>query len=776
VTLEQPAARAAGAQWLLPLLLVLFFCSGMSALVYQVLWLRLLALVFGVTVWAASTVLASFMGGLALGSFTAGRLVDRVRNPLLLFGVAEALVGLSALLTQPALNAVEGVYAALHPSLPPGLAAITLVRFILSFAVLIVPATLMGATLPIVVRSSLVRAEQLGPRVSLLYATNTAGAIAGTLLAGFYLIGGVGISGSFRLAAAVNFAVALVAGLAALRLPESTETRTAPARAADAPAAATSCARRAVLAVFTLSGFASLAVEVIWFRLLVLFQDVTTYAFTVMLATYLLGIALGSYAVTPLMRRRVDWLVRLAVIELAIGVVCLLSMAAMLAGFGLVEPAERLLGRPLRGSLELLGAASLVGVLPTTLLLGVAFPIGLRLWAGDGDDGETGRRIGAFYSLNVLGAIGGSVAAGFVLLPLIRSRPSLIVVAAISLFGGLLLLAASRHPRRLALGALGVAAFAAVAALIPNPAGVVNAYRRPGEALVWHEEGIQTTVDVVRNSRGHLVMFLDGWGQASDDPGTAAVHRYLGFLPTLIHPDPREALVVGLGGGATAGAVARYPTTQVDDVELSASVVRGSEHFRSVNFDVLRNPRARLLLEDGRNHLMVTRKRYDVVTADVIWALLAGAGNLYSKEYFELIRDRLDDDGIVMYWSGAETEEHFKVIVRTFLTVFPDASFWHFGEMMVGSKAPLRVERAAFDRRMQDPEIRETAESIGIRSYDDLAAQFRANADDMRRYVGDGPILTDDRPLVEYYLSLSGDTRRADLSGVPRNPAGTIGP
>ena len=301
--------RARGASWLLPALAILFFLSGAAGLIYQVLWLRELALVFGVTTYAAGAVLASFFAGLALGSLVAGRLVDRARRPLVWYGAAEILVGLSALASTAALDGVEALYVALEPALPSGLAWLTLVRFVFSFAVLLVPTTLMGATLPIVIRSSLLRREALGGRAALLYGVNTAGAIAGTLLAGFLLIGELGIEASFRLAAAINVAVGLAAFVASRALGAADPAPASAAAGADAAGArVTERNRRLVLAVFAVSGFASLALEVVWFRVLVLYLDVSTYAFSVMLAAVLGGIAAGSCLVAPLLRRRLAWL------------------------------------------------------------------------------------------------------------------------------------------------------------------------------------------------------------------------------------------------------------------------------------------------------------------------------------------------------------------------------------------------------------------------------------------------------------------------------------
>jgi spermidine synthase len=740
--------------------MLLFFCSGTSALIYQVLWLRLLALVFGVTVWAASTVIASFMAGLALGSFGAGRLVDRVRQPLLWFGIAEAGVGLSALATPWALDAAEHLYTALYHQFPESLAILTVARFSVSMVVLLVPTTLMGATLPIVVKSSVMLVGRLGERVSLLYAINTTGAIVGTLLAGFYLVGSVGIARSFELAATVNVAISIVAALLAQAVPPVDAVADVDA---DDEAACSERARRLVLGVFILSGFTSMAQEVIWVRLLVFFQAVNTYAFTIMLAAFLGGIALGSFLAAPLMRRR-DPLPLLAGLEIAIGASTLLSLIALTAADRVIPMAQHLLRNPYWETLPA-ALASILAVLPTTTLMGLAFPIGLRLWAAGSDGRETGRRIGVFYSLNVLGSIGGAVAAGFVLLPLIGSYASLIVVAGLSVLGGIALLAALPRPIALRIGAAGLALFAAALWLAPDPYGVIVRYRYGGHEVLWREEGVQTTVWVHRVPDGTLAMFLDGHNQATDGAG-AAIHRMIGTLPVALHPSPREALVIGLAGGATAGAVARYPGVHTDVVELSGGVARGSEFFRRVNDDVLHRPTTRLLVADGRNHLMMTDKRYDVITADIIWPYHAGAGNLYSREYFELARGALTEDGIMLQWVGALKETQHKLVMRTFLDVFPDATLWGDGTLLVGTKHPLRLDPTAVERKLADPATRDVLAGIGVTSLDSLVARYWAGPDELRRYVGPGPLLRDNKPAIEYFLSLPTDEPVGDIAHV----------
>src|SRR5215207_6654419 len=500
-----------------PTLLLLFFASGACGLVYQQLWVRLLSLVFGVTIYAVSTVLASFFAGLALGSLVAGRLVDRARRPLRWYGVAEILVGLAALATIAALSGVERSYVWMAGLLPDSVGLLTVVRFVLSFAVLLIPATLMGASLPIVVRSALVRSGRLGERVSLLYATNTAGAIAGTLLAGFWLIGERGLTFSFRLAAGVNIAVGLVALLGSrfweAGVAEPVDPVAAPAdseRRRDPVLPERS--RRVVLGVFIISGFVSLGLEVVWFPILVLYLASTTYAFTIMLATVLAGIALGSYLVAPLMRLRLDWLKVLVAAELILSLVALVSLYFLSKSYAVTDRARDALGF-LSSDLQPMLVASGLAIFPTTLLFGFAFPIGVRLWsaAPRGAPDESGRRVGVFYACNVAAGIAGSVIVGFVLIPALGTRRSLIVLAVLLLASGLVALAVAAPPRvsfAVTGVAVGVFAMAAVT-LVPNPWTAALTNRFPGEQLLWQEEGPQTTVSVHSVPDGSTRMYLD---------------------------------------------------------------------------------------------------------------------------------------------------------------------------------------------------------------------------------------------------------------------------
>ena len=745
-------SRDATVRWLLPVACLLFFGSGLAALIYQVVWLRSLSLVFGVTVHAASTVLAGFMAGLAVGSALAGRLRFGVRQSLAAFAAIELGVGATALVAIPLVTWMTGSYAALGPSLPESFTLLTMVRFVMASAALIVPTSLMGATLPVLVRATGAD-PRMGTRLSALYATNTAGAIAGALLAGFYLVPALGLRQSAWLAAGVNLSVAVLALAVRTRITDTpaadvtTHDPSGPeAIAIDAPTRAT------VLGVFAASGFVSLALEIIWFRVLALHLRPTAYAFTIMLAAVLAGISGGSYLVAPLFRRERPWLAILASIQLASALIALLSLNFV----PWVGQVQVVLG-PLLGLVGIdeyvwpLVTTSLLSILPTSLLLGAAFPIGLRLWISQAGD-DASQRVATFYSLNVCGAILGAIVAGFLLLPWFGSRGALIVVSFVTLVSSLAL------AYRLWATLPNVAGFLSIVGPVAFVMGSLNVIdpfedfvRRVhrNERVMWLGEGVQTTVSVQQQRRGPRVMYLDGMHQADDSPPSRLTHHRIGALPMMLHPNPKRVLVIGLGGGATPGAAAMFPGAQVDVVELSGEVVRGADFFGHINFDLMTRPNVHLRVDDGRNFLLTTTTKYDVITADLILPNRAGATSLYSRQYFELVRKALAPGGMVLQWLGSDTDVEYKLIMRTFLSVFPQTTLWGDASLMAGTLEPFSLGAAHFEERRRDPAFR------AVFNWDlkTMRRLYVAGPAALASFVGEGPLLSDDRPVTEYFLS-----------------------
>lgn len=757
-------------------LLVLFFGTGACGLIYQQLWLRELSLVFGVTVQAVSTVLAAFFGGLALGGFLAGRWSRRTRRPVVWYGALEIGVGALAVLTPLALAGAGDLYVWFAKDVTGQLGVLTVVRFTLSFAVLVIPATLMGASLPLLASSSMLRSGRLGDRVGMLYASNTAGAVVGTVAAGFWLIGLWGVSRTFLLAALLNVGIGAAAVFAGWRwgaddaIAADDLDATSVERSTDATTTG-SPIRVVVLSVFAVSGFVTLALEVVWFRQLVLFLESSTYAFTVMLATVLVGIAVGSAVAAPVLRRArhpVRWL---AAVEIVLGLAALGSFYMLSKSYSVVDRASDVVGA---SPLAVIIVASGLAMLPATLLMGFAFPFGIELWV-DGEDDARGERVGTFYAVNVAAGIAGSLVAGFVMVPTIGGQASVAILSLAILASGLWLAWYALPARQWLVSAGSVAVLAAIviAVLLPDPYDSVMIHRFPGERVIWKADDAQTTVSI-QQSGDFRVMYVDGQHQANNTPEMVAYHRLLGTLPVAIHPDPRSALVIGLGGGVSPGALSGAPGVDVTVVELSPEVVEGAEYLSDVNDDVTRRGNVEIKVDDGRNHMLVTDERYDIITADVILPTHAGAGKLWSVEYWELTRRALAPGGITVQWVPQEHTRDYQMIVRSFLEVFPNTTVWASGSMLIGSDEPLHLDRAALETKLSDPTWAALLGRVGITSWDAFTTFFTADSESVRSAIGDGDLLTDDHPRLEYYRTLPPAGTGWDPTSLPVSPVDAL--
>lgn len=794
---------------------VFFFVSGASGLIYQVVWVRILSLTFGVTVHAVSMVLAGFMAGLALGSYVAGRLADRLSRPLVAYGLVECAIGATALLTPHAFAALSDTYPVLNRAVELQTTAWASVglgghvaawlpgalRLLLAFGILLVPTTLMGATLPVILRSPQVRRGSLGRSVSLLYAVNTFGAIAGTVAAGFYLISGYGIQASVRIAAALNLAVGASALMLSLWRQVSSPSSEAPPPAMALPAAAAASQAlasaqperlRIVYLAFGVSGLCALGYEVIWFRLLSLFVESSTYAFSIMLAMVLLGIAAGSYILGPVVSRfegRADWWLIFAALEWGIALCVVLSVTVLGRISEIVGQLSAVPGLSVIAALEdgWVILAAFAAIVPAMALSGMTFPVAAVLYATGAT--ETSRRVGSLYASNVLGAIFGSLLAGFVLIPALGSQRSLLILAAGSAVAGAAVLWASPrtphkfagdpplHPgarhsplvarrsslaapgwlRKLALTAAGAALFAAAAQLTPDMYRYLLPGRFPDKEILWYREGLENSVTVVRDVEGYITLHTNYRGQARDEPALIRFHRLLGHMPMLLHPAPQRVLIVGIGGGATSGAVALHPGALVDAVELSDAVIEGARLFAHVNYRFFDLPNVRIRQADARNHLLLSGRRYDVISGDAIRPNDAGAATLFSLEYYRLAAQALEDDGLMTQWLPPFSDYQYRLILRTFLAAFPHATLWQDGDVLIGSKRPITVDGAELGVRFQQPQVRTALAAVGLVGPDEFLRRFNAATEELRAVAGQGPLITDDRPSIEYFRSLPKD-------------------
>jgi spermidine synthase len=740
------------------LVLVAYVLSGACGLVYEVAWTRRLSLTFGVTVFATSTVLAAFMAGLGLGSWLVGRRIDRARNPVRVYALLEIGIGLYALGVGPLFDALTPLYVGIANALEGRFLLFNLARAALAVAVLLVPTTLMGGTVPAIGRYLVRRHDTVGWSVGLLYALNTVGAVVGCAGAGFVLLATLGTSRTVTATAAVNVAIGLV--LLAVRAGDAVPpaAAAAPATRAGLPGGAT---RLAVL-VFAASGFSALAYEVVWSRVLLIHLHNSTYAFSTMLAVFLLGLAVGDALLMRVYDRIARPLFWLGTVEALIGVSVVLAALAYVP-LGAV-------GDPARGSWAwatfVMFVRAAVVLLPGALLFGMTFPlvarvVTLRL-------GSVGRDLGGAYAANTLGAVLGSLAGGFVLVPLAGLRGTLVLLSAANVLLGLgCWVAAERGARRLRLAAAAVALAVLPAVAIPRTI-FFDALETKTLKLLHYTEGVTDTTGVWESTvDGHrIVTYGDMRGTAGTN--TDALNRVQGHLAHLLHPRPTRSLQICFGVGNTLAAAALHPEVErLDCVELSPHVRETAPYFWT-NDGVLENPKVRLVIDDGRNFLLRTRERYDVITLEPPDIYTAGVVNLYTEEFYRLAAAALDDDGLLCQWlpTAEMNEREMRMLVAAFLAVFPETSVWLEGRslaaaplLLVGTRRPLGIDLATLARRMQHPAVRADLVRLNLGEPAQLLDLFVTGPSGTRRWVGDAPPVVDDRTVVDF------TTPRAVYSG-----------
>jgi len=768
--------------------LICFFISGATGLIYEVLWSRRLTLVFGVTVLAVSTVLAAFMGGLALGSALFGRVADRVRAPLRLYAGLEGAIGAFCFATPWLFELVERAYVAVHPGVEGSPWLIRLARFALSMMVLLPPTMLMGGTLPALTRALLARLDQVGGRVATLYGINTIGAMVGASAAGFLLIPTVGIRQSVYLAAVLNLGVALVAWALSMVWEREAEPETEPEPEPQEEPAEDSEPLPPIhpsyawlLVAYGLCGAASMVYEVGWTRVLSLALGTSTYAFSAMLAAFLAGIGLGSLVLAGRGRIAVDRLARpllwFGMVELGIGVlVTALTPAldhlpfAFLALFRATGPRFWLL--------QVGGVGiSLLVMLPPALLMGYAFPLVTRL--ATEHLGVVGRRVGTVYAANTVGTVFGSVAAGFLLIPAIGVRYTLAVGVALNLVVGAAYVIGSmrRAPRPATVG-LAVAGLAALSwlvlpgwnrAVLTSGAYIYPGYYLAGPAqalmeakeVLYYRDALTATVSVTRVTAPVLpepIVSLQVSGKTDASTGDLSTQLLLAHLPALTHAEARSGLVVGLASGCTLGALQVYPDLErIDCVEIEPAMVEASAFFRDINRDCLDDPRTRLMLDDARNFLLVSRERYDIITSEPSNPWISGVANLFTHEYFTLCREHLTDSGLFCQWIPLYNlaPDDLACILGTFSDVFPECSLWMFPELttdafLVGTREPMAIDVVSAAARARDPEVAGDLRAAGVRDLWDLLAGYLFGAEVIAPVAQGARRNTDDQPTLEF--------------------------
>jgi spermidine synthase len=759
-------------------ILVCFFLSGAAGLIYQVAWGKALGLIFGHTVYAIATVLAVFMAGLAAGSNYLGRFGERHPRSVTLYAWIELAVAATGALSLAGLAGVRSLYLAAYPVMGGSKPLLLLLRFLGAAIVLFLPTFLMGGTLPILVRGVTRRAGELGGRISRLYWVNTLGAVAGTLLAGFVLLPALGLRWTIACAVLLN----LLAGLVALQISRGAhqgEFRE-PESSASAPVAplagdSSQPAPGFLFFVFGVVGATAIAYEIGWTRLLATILGSSTYAFTLMLATFLAGIVIGSVlferwfsqtkgvSVTTISRT-----------QTGTGVAALVFLVLFQQIPAVVPPILRATHQSFSGLVLAQFVTSALAMLPAAILFGFNFPAVLVLLTASSRSGSGySATVGRAYAANTLGAIAGAVVTGFWLVPALGGFRVVALLAGINLLLAVAL-ELSGTPRRvfdlaINLIVLLLVAVSAVSSMFYNRAlasfstvlywNIKNSKLTLAETANTYDipfaaDGLNSSIAVIR-TENYLALTTNGKVDASNRD--APTQMLLGHLGAVFEPAPQRVLIIGFGSGMTASSVARYPDVQrIDCVEIEPAVIYAAPFLEKLNRGVLRDPRVHVVFDDARNFLLTSRDQYDLIISEPSNPWIAGIATLFTDEYYAAVRRRLAPGGRFVQWiQGYRLDpSDLRMIVATLSKHFPETTFWHVPDVDFIAFGRTDTRPLRFDRMRslwQNPGLREDFETLGLRQPEGLVAYYSLNDLEVRRLAAGSVLNTDDRTLLEYH-------------------------
>ncbi|UCG16642.1 MAG: fused MFS/spermidine synthase [Phycisphaerales bacterium] len=750
------------------LLYLCFFVSGASALIYQIVWHRMLTLVFGLSTMSVAAVLSAFLAGLAVGARLFGPRVDRAGNVVLLYAAIELGIGLAGLATGFFVSPLMRVFTVLHGVVDPQWFVSNLIRFVLAFTAYGIPAVLIGATVPAMARLVSGWSGSVGVGFGRFYAVNTIGSVAGAAVAGFVLIRFIGVQASLYVAIAGNVVASLLAlGLAKAPQHRISQATTGPDTAAShAPDNTPYC--RFALAAAAATGAVALAYEVAWMRLLAVYTLNSAYVFTMVVTVYLAALSIGSGLAVRLVRStRWSPIQILITVQMALAVLgpVLLGLVPAAADMDLARP-----GRSERDIFvrEYILAVAIVFV--PTVLIGMTLPLLVTLLYSPLE--RAGRAVGRIYAFNAAGTIAGSALTGVVLIPLLGIRGTLLLLSGCSFLvaTAATLLAPAASARWRAAPALAATVFVFVVTLVP-PA--IRFYRpAPGletERVLYYAEGPSATVHVseIRDAGPpHLRLYVDSQGVAGTYPAIVTDQKMWAHLPALLHPEAQRALSVGFGTGGTSYSMLLH-AIGIDCVEIEPRVADTHDLFVSENHGMVgpnqNRPNFQLIIDDARGWLHVAPRKYDMILTDMTSIQYRGNGNLYTTDFFRLMQDKLNEGGLSCAWvpiTGV-TAEQLKIVLRSFQEVYPHTSVWYMLNLptdfviLVGTPQPLSIDLSMITRRMQRPLVQRDLAVIGFDNPYQLLACLLLAEDDVAAYVGPGPLHTDDRPVLDYLTHAS---------------------
>lgn len=776
-------------------MLLCFLLSGMAGLIYEVVWAKYLYLILGSTTFAHTLVLATFMGGLAIGSFLFGNLADRSKNKLALYAWLEMSIAVFCVVTPLLFDSTRNIYLSVIKIIPIGSFGILAIKFVYTALIILFPTILMGGTLPVLSKFLINSMSTCGETVARLYYLNSFGAVIGTISAGFYLIYNFGLAFSVNIAALINMSVGFIALALSKRQKANDiftgQTQTDSIAKDDFGSFSSLITNISLISIF-LSGFTAMLYELVWIRLLSLVLGSSTYSFSLMLAAFISGITIGSWIISKRMPKSGFAFTMLGICELLIGLLLLISLPLYekipFLYASLAEILNRTEGTFILYSLIKFVVAFLI-MLPPTIFLGMTLPLASKIASTKLE--VIGRKIGSVFAVNTSGNILGALLTGFLIMPTAGLKHSMEIGIFVNLLIGLMIIFNEKSMRtsiKYSAACVCFALFSFNAIFAPdwNKAGFTAQLFRHADNLreyyskfiesrmnsdiLFYKDGSDATV-CVAESQNTRVLFINGKADASTGSDMNA-QILCAQIPLVLKPDAKDVLVVGLGSGITCGSALIHPIENLDLVEICETVVEANKYFQPYNYDPLHDKRLHLFIEDAKTFLQRIDKSYDVIISEPSNPWMSGIANLFSIEYFTDCKNRLNEGGIMLQWvqTYETTDEIFETIVRTFSSVFPDVSIWDTGQndiLLLGSNSKLTIDYPRSEAKFMDEGVNKNLKRINLNDFYTLLSLQMSDNTMVKNLSRLGRSLNSDYyPMLEYKAPMALFTHSSAFNAV----------
>jgi spermidine synthase len=753
---------------ILVIIYICFFFSGFTSLVFEILWSRQFVTVFGNSSYAISIVLCAYMAGLGLGGIFGGKIADSTKKRAEIYVLILTTVAIWAILIPPMLDWLRSFVPGLSSLLPNSLLLSIITRFGLSFIVLVIPCFLMGTTLPLLVRMVTESADYIGVRIGMLYALNTLGAAFGSFTAGIWMVDTLGLGNTNLVGISINIAIAVVilVFLKPINLFSTVELSAEDSNIFLAPEHYVPLGLLLSIAFF--NGVVGLASEVLWLRYLSFLASVA-YVFPLLLSIYLLGIAVGGliYRLFATKMKRPLRTLGLLEIMLALSIPAAFVISAFIFAKGPPEP------------IGLKGMAFITMFVPT-ILMGIIFPLLCSIYGNKLE--KLGRSIGKLYAVNTIGTVAGSLLPVFFLVPLFGIQLSLFIISIIAGAIGLSLLAYNTwNNKRFIFTFAVVYALFLIMFFVVVPRDLCQEVflstdfeLNKHNDILFYKEGRTGTAIVTRDRINNCkTVYINGMREVPVLYAHKLCFKMIGCLGPLLHPKPDEVLMICFGGGIAAGATTCFPEVKsLTIVDLEESVVEAAKLLSEENNHLLENPSVKVVIEDGRNYLLISRRKWPVIVSDATHPKSGDSWVLYTREFYRLVQEHLTDDGVFVQWlpmHSLSTAE-FKIILRTFLSVFPNVSLWithgvderaTFSSytLLTATAKPLEIDVSSLRERLNAEMVHKNLEPYGLHTPLGFLNTFLCAEDRLQLWVGKGPVNTDNLPYSYYETQYSKGSR-----------------